>query len=486
MARSLIGGLAQVGAGYLTGTTEERRRRELLRRQALMDAMEVARTQSGLQTAGLEREYLGRQIAGYSSPAELTALQHGLAMQRMQAGWGHDAALMEQRREAIRATLAEQLRAKYKPAPRPSVGLQRPAAVPGELMAVGLQAPLRAGMAQALPSALGEPLLAEEARLGLVPSTAQQPRVGPQPEAALPEPPTQWGTPLMTLPRGVEGSEWQERMRAAGVEAPLWGERPLAELLAAYGEAGGEVGFHPDYGLVPMGRLPTERETRRMEQEDVLAGLYINQARERLRTFSLANEATRHALERLPVTEAQADALHGLLVESRKLDNMAAQLSIDIAEGRAPIDIETAMADLEMKQISLYRATLGNALLEEMLASDDPDAHNKAINVILGIHQAVTGYDPATLRLKWEEMNSRERVAALHVMIAELGAHTTHTNISDITPEARASRLEVEQERTRRQQEGRAPGAAPGAAPSGTDAAPFRSSPTRPLPYRQW
>jgi len=401
MARSLLGGLAHVGAGYLRGRTEEEQRREGLRRQALLDAMSVAQARSALQTAGLQRQYLGRQIEGYMAPGDLTRLQHGLAMQRQQTGWDREEALRTEGLEAARRMTLAQLRQRLGPTPphaqAPSVVLEgyAPEAPAREL----LEAPVR------LPPSGSDTLTAR-----------------PHGVAALPEAGTRTGAPRMTLPRGLEGSPWQAQQRAAGVEVTPWEERSAEDLLALYGELEGPVRYDPGLrGYVPGGALPSARQEEMLDIDVAgarlgleQAGVNLDQARAQLDGVKLGNERAALLLQDLPDDIDHRQIMRVLDEHTAEVTIRAQELANAVAEATNPLQIQQAQVDLEAAQLKHDEALLRNKAFKDMLESDDAEVRRRAMDTLLGIQYYVSDVTPSKARVDEMLEQLRTEQARLH------------------------------------------------------------------------
>lgn len=393
MARSLLGGLAQVGAGYLTGRTEEQRRREEQRRQQMLDALNMAQVGSSLQTAGLQRRQVQQQMEGYTPPADMTRLQHDLTMQRQRAGWERESALAKQARERARQMAEAQLRQRY--------GATPPHAQPPGVTLEDL--------------AMQQPARTLEMPVRPRPSEAEsQPTVGRYPAGALTERERTTGAPRMTLPRGIEGSAWQEQMREQGVEVPPWEEWPLEDLMALYGEAGGPVRFDALLGPIPGGPLPSPREQRLMQMEEQAAGLDLEGAQAELDSVRMANQKQEIMLERLPEDIAHTDVMRVMDEQMAEVNLRAKELDLALRQATDPLAIQEAQLQLKAALLKHDEALLRNKAFKDMLGSDDPETRRRAMDTLLGIQHYVSDVTPSKANLDTLLEQLRTEQARLH------------------------------------------------------------------------
>jgi len=358
-----IAALGAIAGGYAQGQMQGQAMRDQQQQGALQQAMQMARTQSGLATDRLQQQMMGMEIEGYETPAQRRQREYQDFLDRQAA-----------------QTRAAREQLDY------SRGLQQAdaeAAVSNLMRMVPTQG-----------TAFVEPV--------------QRPQFAPEaPALDLPR----WGGLQQQmgeiLPAGPDFAQVPDYPRQATANVMRPAENPLLRSLSEANVPVSGLQFGPGGTVVPqIGALPTA-------QESEMAGLDLLKARAQtdmlLETIPYLLEQTKLETEGVDL----ANELKALQIAAQDYDNAATRLA-------TPMELQELEAKLEAARLAVTEAAKRSGLIDAGLQSDDPVTQQMAYAAALGHSYSVQDIGPTTAA-------SRADTAATQRYVADVNAQARVT-----------------------------------------------------------
>ncbi|HUS81519.1 MAG TPA: hypothetical protein VM283_09650, partial [Armatimonadota bacterium] len=338
--------LGAIAGGYATGQLQAQQARQQQEQQNLLQAMNLARTQSSLQTEALQQQQIRWDLEHALTPQQESDLgfQDWMRQMQQQRTFAATDRTREQEEAAGTAVQLNRLTAQ-------ASGLFGPAGVPTDY-AQAQAAPLTATLPAPGPLAESAPQTISQ-RMTLPGQDLRQPGVANQP-FVVPEVATAQGTQPVNLQAPMPPPT------QIGV-----GQVPLAqatqEQLLSFGAREGAQ-FTPADGQILMG-LPTAAERTAA----------LSQSARDAAEFAVK---LRKDLADIAATESQTER------EERLFPLEMDKLIVELARARTLTDLDAAKID-ELRQ-KMGREEFAYSLSRQMLASESPQAVQMGIAYLLG------------------------------------------------------------------------------------------------------